>query len=111
VKDYPTVDKLSEPGDARAQFAPSLAGSLMVVRDVAELLGISRQRVLKLIEAGQLDGILKGHQWLISALSVQNLIDARRQAAQDVYARRRDLQSQERQSQERQSQERQSLIV
>jgi excisionase family DNA binding protein len=87
-----------EDGDAKAQFAPALVGSLMVVPDVAELLGISRQRVVQLIKLGRFDAVLKGHQWLISAHSVQNLIDARRQAAQDANARRRELQSQDLQS-------------
>ena len=83
-----TADVLSDPDSPRAQFLGQLAGTLMVVPDVAEMLGLSRQRVLKLIQTGKLDAVRKGRVWLISALSVQELIDVRRQATQEAQARR-----------------------
>jgi excisionase family DNA binding protein len=69
----------SEDDEMRAAFADKLVGSLMVVPDVAEMLGYTRQRVLQLIQAGKLEATKPGREWLVMAASVQRFMDARQE--------------------------------
>jgi excisionase family DNA binding protein len=70
--------------DMKAAFVDRLVGSLLVVPDVADMLGLTRQRVLQLINQGKLTGTKPGREWLVLASSVQEFMDAR--AAREVEA-------------------------
>lgn len=63
-------------------IAGRLVGSLMPVRDAASVLRVSRQRVHQLIDAGALDAARPGREWLVTAGSVQERLDARRRETQ-----------------------------
>lgn len=47
------------------------------VADAAVTLGVSRQRVLQLIHAGSLEAVKIGRGYFVSALSLQERMDAR----------------------------------
>jgi excisionase family DNA binding protein len=68
----------------KAAFVDRLVGSLLPVPDVAEMLGLSRQRILQLIGDGKLTATKPGREWLVMASSVQEFMDAR--AAREVEA-------------------------
>ena len=60
---------------------PSYLGRLVrlvePVADAAVTLGVSRQRVLQLIHTGSLDAVKIGRSYFVSALSLQERMDAR----------------------------------
>jgi excisionase family DNA binding protein len=55
-----------------------MVGALLPVREAAQALAVSRQRVHQLIGAGALDAAQPGREWLVTAGSVQALLDRRR---------------------------------
>ena len=66
--------------DQRQTFLEKLAGMVEPVTDAAEILGISRQRVHQLIEAGDLKAVKIGKQFFVDTLSLQERLEAKHQA-------------------------------
>ncbi len=60
----------------RQTFLDKLAGMVEPVAGAAALLGISRQRVLQLISAGDLQGRKIGRQYFVDALSLQARLES-----------------------------------
>jgi len=63
--------------ELKGTYLQRLAGLLEPVPDAAQMLGVSRQRVLQLIEAGRLEAVKLGRDYFISSLSLQEYLDAR----------------------------------
>jgi len=63
--------------ELKGTYLQRLAGLLEPVPDAAQMLGVSRQRVLQLIEAGRLEAVKLGRDSFISSLSLQEYLDAR----------------------------------
>ncbi|WP_375479668.1 helix-turn-helix domain-containing protein [uncultured Jatrophihabitans sp.] len=51
--------------------------SLASVSEAAEIIGVSRQRVQQLIDAGQLRAVKAGSTWAVPRLEVEQIADAR----------------------------------
>lgn len=71
-------DDLPEPNKPRLSYLERLVQMLEPVSRAATLLGISRQRVLQLIQSGDLEAVKIGSDWFVSSLSVQERINAQR---------------------------------
>jgi len=63
--------------ELKGTYLQRLAGLLEPVPDAAQMLGVSRQRVLQLIEAGRLEAVKLGRDYFISSLSLQEYLDER----------------------------------
>ena len=63
--------------ELKGTYLQRLAGLLEPVPDAAQMLGVSRQRVLQLIESGRLEAVKLGRDYFISSLSLQEYLDAR----------------------------------
>jgi excisionase family DNA binding protein len=63
--------------ELKGTYLQRLAGMLEPVPDAARMLGVSRQRVLQLIESRRLEAVKLGRDYFISSLSLQEYLDAR----------------------------------
>ena len=63
--------------ELKGTYLQRLAVLLEPVPDAAQMLGVSRQRVLQLIEAGRLEAVKLGRDYFISSLSLQEYLDER----------------------------------
>ena len=75
------INKRLEAVRTECSEPPSYLGRLVrlvePVADAAVTLGVSRQRVLQLIHTGSLDAVKIGRSYFVSALSLQERMDAR----------------------------------
>lgn len=63
--------------ELKGGYLQRLAGLLEPVPEAAQMLGVSRQRVLQLIEAGRLEAVKLGRDYFVSSLSLQEYLEAR----------------------------------
>lgn len=70
--------------EQKQSYLERLAGMVEPVTDAAEMLGVSRQRVLQLVAQGKLESVRLGKgaraTIVISSLSLQEFMDARSDA-------------------------------
>ena len=72
--------KRLERSEQRLSYLERLAQMVEPVPRAAVLLGISRQRVLQLIQTGDLEAVKIGKDWFVSSLSVQERMNARQKS-------------------------------
>ena len=78
--------------EQKQSYLERLAGMVEPVTDAAEMLGVSRQRVLQLVKTGKLESVRLGRgnrsTIVISSLSLQEFMDARRGPKADAAPQR-----------------------
>jgi excisionase family DNA binding protein len=63
--------------EVKETYLSRLAAQLEPVTDAADMLGVSRQYVLSLIQQGKLESVKLGRDHFVSSLSLQEFMDAR----------------------------------
>ena len=66
--------------EQKQTFLEKLASMVEPVAEAAEMLGVSRQRVLQLIKRGDLEAVKIGKGYFISSVSLQERLDTQRTA-------------------------------
>ncbi|RZU16426.1 hypothetical protein EV645_3991 [Kribbella rubisoli] len=80
LSDEEVAAAISADGSAETEVASDSAGLEISTADAAMRLGLTRERVCQLLNAGDLLGRKSGKAWRVHAPSVDDLIESRRAA-------------------------------